>query len=667
MSCTSNKPYKNFKVSGVMNTVALSQYNGPFNSTYEGVTTVWLLSTLGNSRLGTTGTTSNGSNLRKKDIINVSIPKTCKIIQSGKLELPLRHVSNLLYGVTVCYHRKTEYVLNDLTGLLSQLQKKLYCGALSKKKMQNNNIQATAISNSKKNCIKSDAFLEDDPLFDINQTENLVDLFSTVPKQSINESLLIRRRDYMNELTNYNSFDNPETFQGSNSSRNFPNRSITLDDIPVDFDFNLDVDDVISRQGTALGSGTDSIRSSVDLHLNYNDREFSLNFEEDNSETNDKVAPDQKINDNTGINLGIAEDPHEDDIPQFEDNNFEPVAKRTKLSQRNDDFLFSKVQVDEKIGLSTDILRSYHSNYAEIMNSSRRAPISNKKFAIDFSVLNLDNNFLPICWESIFDDNVAIKNDLSILRARDAIERGRKRARSVASNSNSRTSSEVPSEEQGRRGVLSKENSFNDDDQLLLNLGQIDEDLEDNYSRAGSSYNRQEMLETNLYAPSSSFGRLQTRSNSRYGSGASNSSGSQEKDVVEELYKRTHRAHSGELLENDFGANFQQGNNSRLLDSQTKRFYDYIKDRAFHAGKTTNTNPSFSKKVLFEDIVPSKLSQSAQHNNVIALEKKIAASAFLSLLNLASKNMVGIKEYDSNLNSQAQFQLLNADDIIIYV
>ena len=100
---------------------------------YKGLTTVWLLSTLGNSivkennssyssKSNSTGNIS-ASTVKKKDIVNISIPKTCDEIQNFESDLSLRYISNLLYGVTICYNKKTEYVLNDLNHLLVQLQK----------------------------------------------------------------------------------------------------------------------------------------------------------------------------------------------------------------------------------------------------------------------------------------------------------------------------------------------------------------------------------------------------------------------------------------------------------------------------------------------------------------------------------------------------------------
>ena len=100
---------------------------------YKGLTTVWLLSTLGNSivrennnfysnKSSSTGNIS-ASTVKKKDIVNISIPKTCDEIQNIENNLSLRYISNLLYGVTICYNKKTEYVLNDLNHLLVQLQK----------------------------------------------------------------------------------------------------------------------------------------------------------------------------------------------------------------------------------------------------------------------------------------------------------------------------------------------------------------------------------------------------------------------------------------------------------------------------------------------------------------------------------------------------------------
>ncbi|QLG74847.1 hypothetical protein HG535_0H01740 [Zygotorulaspora mrakii] len=649
-----------------MSAIALSQYHSTGAPVYEGVTTVWLLATLGNaSRSVSTISNSGSSSVKKKDILGVSIPQTCEVIQSNDLHLPLRYVSNLLYGVTVCYHRKTEYVLNDVTGLVTQLQKKMYSGGLFKKrKIKDNDAQSTTIMNPKRSSVVTNAFLDDDPSFDINEASVFANVLNAESKRQDSESSIIRRQDYMNELTNSNNFDKPDYF----ASLNRPNRSVTLDDIPIDFDFNFELDEIVSRQGTAMGSSTDSVRSNNDLNVTYDDREFALNFDQENSEINATTEP---IADDTGINLGITEDLREEekDLIGREQEPVAPLSKKLDLMSPNvESSSFKNIQVDERIGLSTDILRNNHNNYAEMMNTNRRIIIKARKISSDLSTLDDGNNtFLTKCWSLIFTNAISYREKFSIWPVNTTVERGRKRARSSVDNATSRSSSDVSSEEQGRRAVIfPNENALDNDGDLMLNLEQIDEELNENSSRSSSSHARQhDLLRINLNLPSSSFGRVQTRSNTNTGT---SSVRSYERDVVDELYERAHCTNKNDDVPEDSPiTRFRENSSQVVLDSQTKRFYDYVKSRSVVVGKRTNTSPLFSKKMLFEDLVPSKISELEGQECPRVLERKIAANAFLSLLNLATKNMIAIKEYNEHSDDTDRYELMDGDDIIIYV
>lgn len=708
------------------NIITLSHH--PLNSNhseqpiYEGVTTVWLLSTLGNpSTLFKSSDNSTGSSaIRKKDIINVSIPQTCKVIENNELELSLRYVSNLLYGVTVCYHRKTEYVLSDLTGLLAQLQKKLYNSSSSSTKKNNSkinrNVGATTIFDFSTNgcnngTSKTNGFLNDDPLFDINQMKNFESFISFVPSENASEALTIKRQDYMKELTNSNNFDNP-TNSDSSQFRNFSirqmNHSMTLDDIPIDVDFDLDIDDIVSQQGTTYHSTTDSQRTGSDLEIKYNDQQFVLEFDGNESEVNnyENNSASKKPEDNTGINLGIVDDNQsEDEEASLEDENDNgPALKKMKLTNKSTigNTLFSLVILDERTGLSTDTLRRNHSNYCEIMESKNK---SNKRIVNDVGNnwqqiidLNEQADILRNCWMYIFTDredmlNIPFNKNAPFSDA-NSIERGRKRSRYLVSNPNSeRSSSNVSSEEQGRRMAMTKENSFNNNDDLLLNLEQIDEELDENDSRATSSNHQQDFLHLNLDLPPSSFGRANTRNNTRNDNNSNSaitSSGSNERDVVDVLYSKTmsgRKKNSKETTSTIASGDssmigFDQRQSQKeyqppttlVLDYQTRKFYDYIKERCFFVGKTSRSYPPFERKLLFEDIVPSELStakmRTTDDNNetghITIIDRKIAASAFLSLLNLASKDMIGIREYHGPGNTNNWFQMMNGDDIVVY-
>lgn len=711
------------------NLITLSHYPLNSNNTeqpiYEGVTTVWLLSTLGspsalfkNSKSSSDNSTSSCA-IKKKDIINVSIPQTCKVIEDNELELSLRYVSNLLYGVTVCYHRKTEYVLSDLTGLLAQLQKKLYNSSSSSTRKNNSKINrqvaATTIFDFNgqvtSGTSKTNGILNDDPLFDINQMKNFESLLGFVPSENASEALTIKRQDYMKELTNSNNFDNP-TNSDSSQFRNFSmhqmHHSMTLDDIPIDVDFDLDIDDVVSQQGTTYHSTTDSQRTGSDLEIKYNDQQFNLDFEGNDSEMNnyEEKSVSKNQEGNTGINLGIADDDQsEDEEASLEDENDNgPALKKMKITNKNTigNAIFSLIILDERTGLSTDTLRRNHSNYSEIMESKNK---SNKRSGNDMGNswqqiidLNEQVDILKSCWMYIFTDSEDMPNipfnKNATFSDTDSIERGRKRSRSMVSNLNSeRSSSNVSSEEQGRRMVLTKENSFSNNDDLLLNLEQIDEELDENDSRATSPNHQQGFMHLNLDLPPSSFGRTNTRNNTRNDNNSNSaitSSGSNERDVVDVLYTKTMsgRKRNSKDTTSTIGSgdssmiSFDQRQSQKeyqhpstlVLDYQTRKFYDYISERCSFVGKTSRSYPPFKRKLLFEDIVPSELSTAKMRTteddnetgHITVIDRKIAASAFLSLLNLASKDMIGIKEYHDHSNGNNWFQMMNGDDIVVY-
>ncbi|QID82983.1 meiosis-specific component of sister chromatid cohesion complex [Saccharomyces pastorianus] len=269
---------------------------------YKGLTTVWLLSALGNSivkesnnyysnKSNSTGNISS-STVKKKDIVNISIPKTCDEIQNFENDFSLRYISNLLYGVTICYNKKTEYVLNDLNHLLVQLQKNdVYAFKAKNKSTRINGLNSnnSIIGNKNNNYTWEECvFFDDDPLYDITKVPAL---------EFLNTTSKIMRQDYINELSNSNRFElhgdmtnsDAQSNLGSNVRNSFP-----LDEIPVDVDFNLDLDDIVSHQGTPLGSHSSSQKDGNDFKFNYQGDELVLNFENDN-ENNSNGGEDTSV------------------------------------------------------------------------------------------------------------------------------------------------------------------------------------------------------------------------------------------------------------------------------------------------------------------------------------------------------------------------------------
>ena len=211
-----------------------------------------------------------------------------------------------------------------------------------------------------------------------------------------------------------------------------------------------------------------------------------------------------------------------------------------------------------------------------------------------------------------------------------------------------------------------------ENDNLLLNLEQINEDLEDgHYIEENSQGN---ILDFNLNLPPSSFGRSHTRNSTR-------SSGFNE-DIVGALRRRVGPSEQNFAEEDDSSNScFSDGSQQNLqqdktnfqdviLDYQTKKFYDYIKERSIVVGRTTRSNPPFKRKMLLVDIIPSRMGEAETGANFDDVERgvsrQIAASAFLSLLNLATKGMVKLNEYPVADAVTKDLKLRREDEIIVY-
>lgn len=656
------------------NIVTLAHYSNSHeistNPAYKGVTTVWLLSTLGSSRQSNISSLQNNSftsALKKKDIINVSIPNTCEVIQENNLELPLRYVSNLMYGVTVCYHRKTEYVLNDLTTLLTQVQRKFYVTPALRKKKDYKSKHVATIFDAREGDT-TNGILNDDPLFDINQINSFAHFLEPSEDTRTSEAMIIRRQDYLNELTNGNDYD----LKNSSGSLRRP---ITLDDIPIDVDFNFEIDDSISQHGTSSHSKTSSGQSDVDMNMNFRDQEFKLNLDPDV-----RMLPDE-----TGIDLGVDQSDEEEASLEDEDmittNGLPPLKrlKERKMSRHS----YENIQIDERTGLTTETLRNNHNGYCGLMDSRRakkqKTGHTTQSHWQGLAGLDESTNFAQNCWTLVFSGSD--ESDLSLLGSKSSIsnrysvERGRKLSRSLNSD---RPSSSVSSAELGRRAALPGDISLEPAHDLLLNLAQIEEELDENNSTSQS-----DLMHINLDLPPSSFGRTVTREGGTGSETKDWSRASRDLDVVDELYSQVkgqnrgcNKEDDGSVISVESGeknndhSSYQAGHTLSgplILDSQTRRFYEYIMERSSYVGKTTWSHPPYKKKLLLEDIVPSDLTTEQgpdQRSSTKITSKKVAASAFLSLLNLASRSLIDVEEYPRHKNGH--FDLMKADDIVVY-
>ncbi|CAI4053655.1 hypothetical protein SKDZ_16G2720 [Saccharomyces kudriavzevii ZP591] len=666
---------------------------------YKGLTTVWLLSTLGNSvvrennssysnKSNSTGNIS-ASTVKKRDIVNISIPKTCDEIQNFENDLSLRYISNLLYGVAICYNKKTEYVLNDLNILLVQLQKNDAYTFKTKSKSRINalNNNNSIIGNKNNNYTWEECvFFDDDPLYDITKVPALDFLNSTLQDNVsfIEEAKSIRRQDYINELSNSNRFELHSDRANSDVQRklgpNFRN-SFSLDEIPIDVDFNLDLEDIVSHQGTPLGSHSSSQKDSNDFKFNYEDDELVLNFDNDNEN-----------NGNEG-----EETPHENERPVANLKDYELGLEEQELEEENNDgqgrihnniqvkrrtgeaSLLSRVQFDAKTSHPNEILKFNHGNYSNLMEKNRkRKPNGQISYHSNVNSLMMSSGE-PECvymnWLNIFNDFSDVKIGELDSNPQDfgTIERGRKRAHSLVST---QSSNSIRSNEYGRKSFRNGKNdnysSDMENDNLLLNLEQINEDLEDRHYIEENSQDN--ILDFNLNLPPSSFGRSHTRNSTR-------SSGFNE-DIVSALRRRTGPSEQNFVEESD-SSNKYSSDGARqnlhheetnfqdvILDYQTRKFYDYIKERSVAIGRTTHSNPPFKKKVLLLDIIPSRMGEAQTgsdfDNSEKGVSRQIAASAFLSLLNLATKGMVKLNEYPAANAADEGTKLRREDEIVIY-
>ena len=340
---------------------------------------------------------------------------------------------------------------------------------------------------------------------------------------------------------------------------------------------------------------------------------------------------------------------------------------------------FSKVQFDAKTSYPNEVLKFNHGNYSHLMEKNRIRKLTGQNF-LTSNISSLvrscgEEEFFSTNWLSIFNDFSNINTSEWDLNSQgfSSVERGRKRAHSLVST---QSSSSTRSHEYGRKSFRNNKNdnysSDMENDNLLLNLEQINEDLEDgHYIEENSQGN---ILDFNLNLPPSSFGRSHTRNSTR-------SSGFNE-DIVGALRRRVGPSEQNFAEEDDSSNScFSDGSQQNLqqdktnfqdviLDYQTKKFYDYIKERSIVVGRTTRSNPPFKRKMLLVDIIPSRMGEAQTGANFDDVERgvsrQIAASAFLSLLNLATKGMVKLNEYPVADAVTKDLKLRREDEIIVY-
>ncbi|CCF56492.1 hypothetical protein KAFR_0B01940 [Kazachstania africana CBS 2517] len=660
------------------------------DSLSSNVTIVWLLASLGSgtSRRGTSSVAIETKNVKKKDILDICIPETCQLIESNESNLPLRHVSNLLYGVAVCYNRKAEYVLSDLTNLLSLVQRNIHYTIIGNGK--STTTQSAKQKSQGPQVVTKNIFLNDDPNFDISYIGNFEEYLDE-NLQALHvepESEAIKRQDYINEVSNSNKY---EYATNTTSFETHFNRPSTLDELPIDMDFNLELEDIISHQGTIMRTHTSSHTGSNDLDFDYQEKDISLNMSEDVINRSESV--------NFALGLPGSNDARKQDAHiSFKKRAGSPLDKEyNKKAKRNGHLLHippKLIKFDGKISLSTDVLKRNHEHYLDFMsvlNQKVRAEKNGTSARYNTNAFDYQPELLFETWRSLLHDVpheilslpfgvseefVQTKTQLpdtftmSRMNSTRSEEQGRKQSK-IGYNSGSFLDSE------SNRSLY--EIDVRESNDMILNLGQINEDLEEQtyLHEAGrhevfSEHSNKEQLEEssqdflnlNFNLPPSSLGRSTSRS--------STWRKRKEEDTIDILEASTKRRTALENKEkSDSGSLIQtisvheKNNNSLqpILDNPTRKFYDYLKEKSYFIGKATYSSPPFKKKLLFEDVVPSTITDAEA-----TVSKSIAASAFFTLLDLASKDLISVRFFQDNIGDETEsFLIRNSDDIIIYV
>ncbi|KAM3161172.1 REC8-like protein [Lachancea thermotolerans] len=638
---------------------------------YSGVTTVWLLSTLGGSR----NTKAVGVN--KRDIMSLSIPKTCEVLLQKKSDYTLRSASNLLYGVTVCYGRKTDYVLADIVSVKSQLQRQLLETVDRRGRILAQNATPTTIFdgvNEYRSLLEfqkfqsafhqqrrsSAALLVDDPLFDINQTRDISFLLGK-GHETNNSASSIHQRDIMDELKNGYSHETGAHAPFFEKQRLYADQE---DLSALNADIHLDFDDVMSD--VEMGSA----KSSDGRNSERGDRAgFELSFDTGHIEPSENIeVPDLDIQ-----LLGAADvDGNAKRAYPATDLEKDVIVKKKSKSAFSSGSLV-RLKLDDRIGLPTETLRENNEHYCDVMDAQAHPRIkTHRKSTHEENWREVvfgqgQSPFLRFCFEELLLKPALQNPQDTSSSSIDFIERGRQRMRSLPS---SRSSSSAMSTERGRKqgpADLSKVGSGSGNNLFdLPELEQIDEDLEARYY---SDDLDNDIMKIDLHLPPSSFGR----SSSKTDGGT--------KDHIDELRhvhteRRLNRDGTLQSIENyRDGSNQSEQHNkskekqiqSQALDNQSRRLFEYVLERASIVGKTTRTHPPFERKLLFEDLIPSNISRKhpdySSEDGLSSVSRKICANAFLSLLQLASKANIDLHSF----HSDTSLKTLGGDDIVIYV
>lgn len=643
----------------------------------HGLTTVWLLSMLSANQ--NIRSENKSKRVCKKEILTLSIPETCTVIKSNTNEISLRHISNLVYGVSVCYRRKADYVLEDLNVILIQLQKIRYYSA----QLPNSNKTTLKLDNifnphQDVGYLKLDSkqhFMLDDPSFDIKEMISFDKYLKKALEKThfFEESSTIKKKDILNEIRNENEIDSTN-FELSKYAR-----PTTLEEIPIDLDFNLDIGEIISSRDHKGDSLSNSHQLNSDLTYSPRKERHGDEF------SSAKIFP---VKEDVGsFDLEIQE--HQEENEQSY-SKLESSKNISKLNQRKRKFdnsneclrYVKRIDRDDRTNLFTDVLRRNQDGYVENMRVQKKLPKKIEKRFNWKQEINAGINSLILkkCWN--FISSKELKVYTSRIKDSHLIENGRQ---NYSGSEHGIISGSIRSSEVGRKldtlpfesGIFVnsefpgsfRENS-NNNSNVLLNLEQIDEDLEEGYNLNPITdfHPENNFMSMRLNLPTSSYGRNLSRTGTfnltqtdrdivdilEWNHGSTRN----EDDINNELEHNRNVLSETEKSEKSTDTNTRLFSYTGSLDHQTKKFYDYIVNKIKNQEKE-ETSIMSNKYITFTSVVPETVFNS-ETQKTFSMSKRIAAGAFLSLLNLASKNMV-------HLSQDLRHSENTRNDLIIYI
>ena len=225
----------------------------------SGLQTAWLLATLG-SKLASKKSVKN-------DILNISIQDVCQELARTCQDHNIRHLSQILYGISLVFKSQIGYLYNDIALVNTRLRKEYMFSTLIHRKEAFVGTPSSKLDNNS----KGQAFLKNDPLFNIHLDLNPFwgddDELSSVKKRRIE----IRKLD---QKMFPNTYD--DSIQASSGSSSLDTDQIMFTNL-MNQDFNSshnqnyfsepnnDVDFEFNREGNAVNINQEPVQAYQDV------------------------------------------------------------------------------------------------------------------------------------------------------------------------------------------------------------------------------------------------------------------------------------------------------------------------------------------------------------------------------------------------------------------